>query len=34
MREKILEFKLHDNEKKELENTLNAVKKTVEETGL
>ena len=32
--EKILEFKLHENEKEELENTLNAVKKTVEETGI
>ena len=32
--EKILEFKLLDSEKKELENTLNAVKQTVKETGL
>ena len=32
--EKILEFNLNDDEKNELNNTLNAVKKTVEETGL
>ena len=32
--EKILEFKLLDNEKEELNNTLKAVKKTVQETGL
>ena len=32
--EKILEFDLMDNEKQELKNTLNAVKKTVAETGL
>ena len=32
--EKILEFSLNDNEKNELNNTLTAVKKTVEETKL
>ena len=32
--EKILEFKLNDDEKNELNNTLDAVKKTVKETGL
>jgi len=32
--EKILEFTLTDDEKAELKNTLDAVKKTVSETGL
>jgi malate dehydrogenase len=32
--ERILEFKLNDDEKTELKNTLDAVKKTVAETGL
>ena len=32
--EKILEFELKENEQKELNKTLDAVKKTVEETGL
>ena len=32
--EKILEFKLNDDEKEELNKTLDAVKKTVKETGL
>ena len=32
--EKIIEFKLTDDEKDALENTLNAVKKTVSETKL
>ena len=32
--EKILEFDLLDNEKNELNNTLEAVKNTVKETGL
>ena len=32
--EKILDFKLQDDEKEELNNTLEAVKKTVLETGL
>ena len=32
--EKILEFKLLDSEKEQLENTLKAVKETVKETGL
>ena len=32
--EKILDFKLHDSEKNELNKTLEAVKKTVIETGL
>ena len=32
--EKILEFELHDDEKSALDDTLEAVKKTVLETGL
>ena len=32
--EKILEFELEDSEKEELQNTLSAVKNTVQETGL
>jgi malate dehydrogenase len=32
--EKVLEFSLQENEKSELEKTMDAVKKTIAETGL